>query len=349
MVNITRKRNAAAIRGIAIVAVTLLISTSMTVTMNIGYVSGKEIDRITEERTQMVTNRISQMMPDSGQSSHQWAAKASQQSSAPAVTKSPETTISSAPSVTRQGGDFQAQAALLDPFTTQSTNLMFSKAIYEIGFTTQTSGTIHEIEMEFPAGTNLDARILIERVGIGGGTLDISGNSLIYRLDDPVSVPAGTFIRLEIGNIKNPQTVDTQLAVTITTMGSAGSVIDGPTQTNAYFVHQIGTVHLANGAVTTGKIANDAITASKVSPSFMKSVTLTDGQSGWNPNGIQISFAIAEPAATASNTYIYVGLEETSLLPVACTVQSVSAGTFTVACEAPPGDGSKLRYTVIKQ
>ncbi|MGI0044502.1 MAG: hypothetical protein ACRD47_12400, partial [Nitrososphaeraceae archaeon] len=100
-----------------------------------------------------------------------------------------------APSTISQGGDFGTQAALQIPRTLQSNDLVNSFAFYEVTFITSTAGAIDRIRMDFPAGTNIDAAGVIERVGIGGGTLLKSGSSITYDVTSPVNIPAGTFIR----------------------------------------------------------------------------------------------------------------------------------------------------------
>jgi hypothetical protein len=155
------------------------------------------------------------------------------------------------------------QAPLQIPRTLQSNDLINSLAFYEVTFITSTTGAIDKIEMAFPSFTNIGAAGLIERIGIGGGTLTKAGTTLTYDLTTPVSIPAGTFIRLEMFGIKNPSgTCPGGVCVvtaTITTRDSSGTVIDGPSQTNTYNIRQIGTSDIASGAVTLGKIADNTI------------------------------------------------------------------------------------------
>ena len=58
-------------------------------------------------------------------------------------------------------------------------------------------------------------------------------------------------------------------------------------------------IDLANSAVSTGKIANNAVTTFKVSTTLMKYVTLADNAAGnargWNPNGALRAFNIDDP------------------------------------------------------
>jgi hypothetical protein len=154
---------------------------------------------------------------------------------------------------------FSTQAALQIPRTLQSNDLVNSLAFYEVTFITSTTGAIDKIEMEFPAGTNIAAAGVIERVGIGGGTLLKSGSSITYDVTTPVSIPAGTFIRLEIFGIKNPNNPSTTFTATITTRDSGGNLIDGPSQTNVYTVKQIGTNDIADNSITDAKLSLDSV------------------------------------------------------------------------------------------
>jgi hypothetical protein len=155
----------------------------------------------------------------------------------------------SSPSVMNLDGDFSTQAALQIPRTFQSTDIVSSTGIYEVTFITSTAGAIDKIEIAFPAGTNIGAAGVVEKVGIGGGTLTKVGSTLTYDVTTPVNIPAGTFIRLEISGIKNPSNPSTTFTASITTRDSGGAVIDGPSPTNVYTIKKIGTNDIAPGAI----------------------------------------------------------------------------------------------------
>lgn len=115
------------------------------------------------------------------------------------------------------------------------TNIANTYTTYDFIFKTATTGTIKTIEIVFTPGSNIDPRnttILIERSGIGAGT--ISGSlvdavgKLTYTVTNPVSVAAGTTVRLEAPKIFVPHP-GTWFA-TIATKGATGNIIDGPTQ-----------------------------------------------------------------------------------------------------------------------
>jgi hypothetical protein len=228
------------------------------------------------------------------------------------------------------------QAPLQIPRTLQSTDLVNSLAFYEVTFITSTTGAIDKIEMQFPAGTVVAAAGLIERVGIGGGTLLKSGSSITYDVTTPVSIPAGTFIRLEMFGIKNPINPSTTFTAMITTRDSGGVPIDGPSQTNVYTIKKIVSSDLADGSVTSTKPAE----------SFMKRVTLFDDPAGnalgWNPDGFTSGFTITEPLAVASESNVIVNVGGRI-----CNAGFVFFGTISILCDSGPVEGSSLEYTII--
>jgi hypothetical protein len=131
-------------------------------------------------------------------------------------------------------------------------------ATYEITFNTATTGTIKTISLAFPSGYNTFGAKLIERSGVGAGTVALGPTTITYSVTSPVSVPANTPIRLEFSNINNPG-VAGNYAVTITTKDSSAAVINGPTASTAVAIKQIGTNDIANGAVTQAKIAHGSV------------------------------------------------------------------------------------------
>jgi hypothetical protein len=254
------------------------------------------------------------------------------------------------PSTISQEGDFTAQAPLQIPRTLQSTDLVNSLAFYEVTFITSTTGAIDKIRMDFPAETNIAAAGVIERVGIGGGTLLKSGSSVTYDVTTPVSIPAGTFIRLEMFGIKNPPVPDEpSLTATITTRDSSGNLIDGPSMTNAYFIRQIGTNDIANNAVTTPKIADSAITSTKPAESFMKKVSVDDTPAGnavgWNPDSMDTGFTIFDPAViNADSTLVSASTQFAG--ETTCAVVEIFSGQFNIVCTPAPANFGELHYVV---
>jgi hypothetical protein len=254
---------------------------------------------------------------------------------------------SGGPSTISQGGDFTAQAPLQIPRTLQSTDLVNSLAFYEVTFITATTGVIDKIEMEFPAGTNIAAGGVIERVGIGGGTLTKVGSTLTFDVTSPVSIPAGTFIRLEMFGIQNPDTPSSTFTATLTTRDSGGATIDGPSTTNLYTIKQVGTDDIADNAITTPKISDDTITTDKVASSFAYKRVLADGESGWNPDGTAINFPISDTLFDVAEAVVVVNLDGDSTAPIAtCAVSNLTFESFVVTCTSAPPNGAELRYAV---
>jgi hypothetical protein len=175
------------------------------------------------------------------------------------LTRSHDTSNGESSPLASDSGPPTAQAALQIPRSFQSTDIVNSNGIYEITFITATSGAIKTIEMVFPAGTVIGPAGFIEKVGIGPGTFSKAGTTMTFNVQTPVNVPAGTFIRFELVNVKNPPTASSSLQVSITTKDNMGNIIDGPTPTAVYNIKQLGTAEIADSAISTPKIADDAI------------------------------------------------------------------------------------------
>lgn len=117
------------------------------------------------------------------------------------------------------------------------TNLAFYDTTLEFFFRTATTGTIKTIEIVFPVvGAAIDVRnaTLIERSGLEPGTISGSFDpttgqpKLTYTITTPSSVTSNQNVRLEVAKIVF-RVVD-PLSATITTKGTTGNIIDGPTQ-----------------------------------------------------------------------------------------------------------------------
>ncbi len=172
----------------------------------------------------------------------------------------PTTTTTTPSTIGQDGSDFTTQATLGSVSARPTNNIVNTNSFYDIVFITATSGTIKRIQVTFPAGTAVPTGASFnEAEGIGPGTVRTSGQTITYTVTNAVNVPAGTKIRLEFANINNPQTSSTNYKVTVTTRNAANTVIDGPTQSIAYKIKQMGTADIADDAITTNKIADGAI------------------------------------------------------------------------------------------
>jgi hypothetical protein len=230
-----------------------------------------------------------------------------------------------------------AAAALTEVAIVPSNNIVNTRSIYEIFFKTATAGTIKFIQMTFPSGSDVSAATrLIEKGGIGSGTLSApSSTTLIYTVSNPVSVPAGTTIRLEIGRVINSNTAGS-FKVGITTKDMAGGTIDGPTLSASFPIKDI--------------------TGNDVSPSFMIRKTLHDDDAGhahgWDPNDASQGFVISDsdidipnPADT-DKTFVDILLVASGL--TVCSVNSIVDGFFSVFCSQGILDGAELHYIITK-
>jgi hypothetical protein len=167
---------------------------------------------------------------------------------------------------------YNVQSAFAAPLfslsASPSNNIVNTKSIYEITFTTATTSTIKSVEIIFPRGSTMSGTQLIERVGIGPGIISTgsgpNGPVLTYTISSPVSIAAGIPIRFELANIVNTNTAG-NAAISITTKDTNGAVIDGPTNSVAYPIRQIASGDIADNAITTNKIANGAVTSAKMS------------------------------------------------------------------------------------
>ena len=248
--------------------------------------------------------------------------------------------------VSPMDSDFTTQAALSGVSARQTNNIVGVQSYYDVVFTTSTTGTIKFIDITFPAGTVIGAApLLVEREGIGAGTAaKSSATGIRYTVTSAVSVPAGTQIRLEFFNIVNPTLPSTGYKVTVTTRNAGGTAIDGPTLSNSLNMKQIGD----------GQIADGAITSTKPAESFMKNVVLSDGQNGWNPNGVETFFGIFDPAIPQEGpitSFISIFVSDSiGATPENhfCDVVRLAPGaqTFFVVCSSPPNELDQLFYVL---
>jgi hypothetical protein len=248
--------------------------------------------------------------------------------------------------VTNEGSDFTTQAALSSVTAKQSNNIVNTRSYYDITFTTASGGSIKDIIIDFPSGTGIGVSgLLVERQGIGAGTAAKTGPlQITYTVTAPVNIPPGTTIRLELSTIDNPPNTGASYKVTVTTKRPAGTTIDGPTQSTAYKIKQIGT----------NDITDNSITSSKPAESFMKKVILSDGQNGWNPDGITKLFSIFDtdiPLTGASSSFFNIfAFDSIGATPENhfCDVVRLtpSAQTFTIACSTPPNELDELHYVI---
>jgi len=220
-------------------------------------------------------------------------------------------------------------ATLGDVRVVSMSNLATMQTTYDIIFTAATTAPISTVEINFGSNFNIvSATRLIENSGIGSGTLIVSGSILIYKVNNPVSIPAGTSIRLEIGRIvaKLPG----NFVVSITTKNAVGNIIDGPTSYALFPISGVGT----NGN------ADNSITGNDVSPNFMVRKTLYDDAAGhaqgWDPNTSTTSYAIADSDILGASDDEFVNVMVRYGDLVYCTASAAVTGLFVVHCNSAP-------------
>jgi hypothetical protein len=284
----------------------------------------------------------------------------------------------SAPSTIGQdGSDFTTQAALSSLTARPTNNIVNTNSFYDVVFLTATAGAIKTIQVTFPAGTTIPSGAFFnEAEGIGPGTASKSGQTITYTVTNAANVPAGTKIRLEFANINNPLSPSANYKVTVTTRNAANTIIDGPTQSTAYTMKQIGTNAIANNAITssklgtfsvtdskldagsvsTSKIEDGAITSTKPAESFMKRVTVLDNAAGhavgWDPDGSTLAFGIFEPDMSENRNNPFIIVEVTGPNHISNFMLCHASGEdtppdiFVVFCDSAPPNVSELHYVV---
>lgn len=68
---------------------------------------------------------------------------------------------------------------------------------------------------------------------------------------------------------------------------------------------------------------------------------------GWNPDGTRTAFTIDEPCYLEEDSTILVNINDGGKNFAACNVDFSIDGFFEVYCNAPPSDGSQLRYLIL--
>jgi hypothetical protein len=169
--------------------------------------------------------------------------------------------------------------------------------------------------MTFPSTFDVSAATrLIERSGIGSGSLSApSSTTLIYTVSSPVSVPAGTPIRLEIGRIVNSNTAGS-FQVSITRENTIGAIIDGPTKSFSFPIK--------------------SITGNDIGTNFMIRKTLNDDDAGhahgWDPDASTIAYAIFDSDISGEFDREFVSVMIRNGNPVFCAAAGADTGLYCV-------------------
>ena len=228
-------------------------------------------------------------------------------------------------------------AALTSVSATPDSNVINERATYNFLLTTGTTAAIKTIQIAFPSGFNLENIRLIERSGIGSGTLSFSGSTLKYTVSS-TTIAAGTPIKLEIGSIIAEK--GGTFTVTMSTLNSGEGIIDGPTTSAPFTIKRI----------TGSDIAGSTITGADISPGFMIRKSLLDDQvgnsKGWNPGGVN-PISVSDSDISGSPDGIFVS---TIVQGRMCSAAEVNVAThaFVVLCNSAPLDQSVLHYMITK-
>jgi hypothetical protein len=268
----------------------------------------------------------------------------------------------------------EAAGTLTNVSILPTSNIVNERATYDIFFKTATTGTIKIIHMSFPSGFDVSAATkLIERSGIGGGILSApSTTTLIYTVNNPVIVHAGTTIRLEIGRIMNSGTAGSFKVSIATERSTTPIIIDGPTLSTSFPIKDIGTNDIAANSVTGSKITDNSVTGSKITDNSVTGSKIADnsitGQDlstgftirktlhddaignahGWNPDISTRAFAILDSDISGLSSSEFVSVMVRSGNPVFCAAASGDTGVFGVYCDSPPGNFAELDYIITK-
>jgi len=211
-----------------------------------------------------------------------------------------------------------------------TSNIVNERSTYDIFFTTKTTGTIKTIVINFPPNLNINFAKLVERSGIGGGSLTSSGTELNYTVSNAASVPSKTTIRLEIGKVI--ANAPGSFTVTIRTLDTAGGTIDGPSNSGVFRIK--------------------SITGDDVSPSFMIRKTLLDDDAGhahgWDPDASSTSYVIFDSDISGASDSEFVSVMVRYGNLAYCTAATGDTGLFIVHCNSAPGDSAVLDYIITK-
>jgi hypothetical protein len=237
----------------------------------------------------------------------------------------------------QKSGNLETASNRNAPVVLPSSNLILTTTNYDIIYTTSKAGILDKVELEFPSSFDLSQVRLIGVSGIGSGLLSASKEKLTYHLIPSTNILPGMNIRLEIGGIVNG--VSQKNKVNLTTVDSTNKVIEGPISSETFSLTAVGW----------GMISGGTIDSAKIDESFIKFGKLTDGLTGWNPNGLSKTFTITDNGVSSSSI-VLVTLDlgrNTSSFGNGCAVDLAGLGKFIVACTRAPSQGTSLNYIVV--
>ena len=190
--------------------------------------------------------------------------------------------------------------ALTNVFALPSNNLFKGTGFYNVGFTTATTGTIKTIEITFPAGFSAAGAKLIQSVGMGAGSISISGQVVKYTITTAVSVTAPKAMMIMIGNVVNPAVTSNQ--VSITTKTAAAAIIDGPTNSATFTLTRVTNSMVQSAIALTGNVTIDSPTFKVDSSHDRIGIGTTTPQGKLDVMGDIMIGSVPNPYAAGSNS-----------------------------------------------
>ena len=152
---------------------------------------------------------------------------------------------------------------------------------HTISSTTTVAGTIATVEGVFQAGFDVSGATLGAVSGISAGTISVVGQTVIYTVTTPVSVPSGTVISIELHSIVNP-TISGLYFIDVTTRDGIGNIINGPTSASVSIIPAAASSIEVTGItdpVTAGVASDVTLTArdpyGNIATSYSGTITFT--------------------------------------------------------------------------
>jgi hypothetical protein len=144
-----------------------------------------------------------------------------------------------------------------------------------------------------------------------------------------------------IANFKQLTMITIAIFITVALITATSAIMS----TNAYAERSM-RASSDGGEESTGAFGSDT-------PWSCASKVLTDSPEGnalgWNPNGGRTIFPIDEPCYLENDSIVLVNVKDGALNFEVCNVDYSTDGFFEVFCNAPPAEGSELRYSVLVQ
>ena len=239
--------------------------------------------------------------------------------------------------------------ALTNVFALPSNNLYKGTGFYNVGFTTATTGTIKTIEITFPAGFSVAGAKLIQSVGMGAGSISVSGQVVKYTITTAVSVTAPKAMMIMIGNVANPAVTSNK--VSVATKTAAAVIIDGPTNSATFTLTKVTNSMVQSAIALTGNVTIDSSTFKVDSTNDRVGIGTTTPKGKLDVNGALLVGSFANAPAVGSNS-LYVSNDggdpknsfridgyQNTLYISANSAPGASTGTGLVLRTSPAGAG----------